>query len=493
MVPISSIEPRLREASHEVEYPITGPPPAPLPKADPEATVAGSSVRSLFLQLMSRLRGARGDSTTPQPPLTFSSTCSRSAPRALARTSGAARPSGRLDAAAALSTTASAVETAYPPRPPADGCLVVIVDLNPTIWRHPSTLNTFLAKTQPIHPDLEHRLQQLQHEASQHQQHQQQQRENDEQHNSTAALVRYLEFISGSVSRFARAAALVSPQSRLAIVGMNGSTSKLLYEAGPPNWILVQSGVENSGVDLQAALAAFATSSAAAARGAPAAADGSCTPAESEEAAAETTAAVMGAAVGQQQRRKPREGESLLVGALSIALCYINRWRGGGPGAESRMLLLDASRRGCYAAQFIPLLNIAFAACKQSIPEQLCDVARGRCSRFSCCFSQGLSGPAKGPNSLRGDVALLQLLLFWFLPPPSLRPAIAAVSVHQRTNTAVCFCHHSPVDLCFICSCCLAKTLDNGKDRISCDVCKSRFAKGLLKTKLAATVDVSKY
>ncbi|XP_026192831.1 uncharacterized protein LOC34620243 [Cyclospora cayetanensis] len=339
-----------------------------------------------------------------------------------ARTSGAARPSGRLDAAAALSTTASAVETAYPPRPPADGCLVVIVDLNPTIWRHPSTLNTFLAKTQPIHPDLEHRLQQLQHEASQHQQHQQQQRENDEQHNSTAALVRYLEFISGSVSRFARAAALVSPQSRLAIVGMNGSTSKLLYEAGPPNWILVQSGVENSGVDLQ-------------------------------EAAAETTAAVMGAAVGQQQRRKPREGESLLVGALSIALCYINRWRGGGPGAESRMLLLDASRRGCYAAQFIPLLNIAFAACKQgvaidccallpdssSIPEQLCDVARGRCSRFSCCFSQGLSGPAKGPN--------------------------------------------------IYCS----ETLDNGKDRISCDVCKSRFAKGLLKTKLAATVDVSKY
>ncbi|CDJ44637.1 RNA polymerase II transcription initiation/nucleotide excision repair factor TFIIH, related [Eimeria tenella] len=191
------------------------------------------------------------------------------------------------------------------------------------------------------------------------------------------------------------------------------------------------------------------------------------------------------------------EGESLLAGALSIALCYVHRWRGGGPAAESRVLLLDISDKKGFAAQCIPLLNTAFAASKQGVAidccsllpdcstllEQLCDVTRGRWMSFAECFSAGAAAAtaaaaaaAKGPKTLRGDFALLQLLLFWFLPKPSLRPTIAAVSVHHKTNTAVCFCHHKPVDLCFVCSCCLAiycsETSDSGKERISCDVCK---------------------
>ena len=42
----------------------------------------------------------------------------------------------------------------------------------------------------------------------------------------------------------------------------------------------------------------------------------------------------------------------------------VHRWLGGGPEAESRVLLLDTSRSGFYASQYIPLLNTAFAANK---------------------------------------------------------------------------------------------------------------------------------
>ncbi|KAL8274613.1 hypothetical protein Esti_001442 [Eimeria stiedai] len=397
-------------------------------------------------------------------------------------------------------------------RPPAEGTMVVVVDLNPSAWRRPSPLNTFLANAQPLSPQLQQQL------AKQQQQQQ--------QHNSSEALVRYLEFLSGAVSRFARIYALMSPQSIFAVVGMNDRTSKLLHEAETPNWLLVQSGLEDHETPLQQALVEFATQGSPPA--AAAAAGGSLSAAAAASGAADAALAARsndgdargvtgqrdaaGAAVADNASRQQcslREGESLLSGALSIALCYVHRWRGGGPSAESRVLLLDASQRGSYAAQHIPLLNIAFAASKtnvaidccallpdcSTIPEQLCDVARGRHSRFAPCFSEGAHG--RKPAGLRADIALLQLLLFWFLPPPSLRTSIAAVSVHQKANTAVCFCHHTPVDLCFICSCCLAiycsETTDTGKERISCDVCKSRFAKGLLKTKLAASVDVSKY
>lgn len=88
----------------------------------------------------------------------------------------------------------------------------------------------------------------------------------------------------------------------------------------------------------------------------------------------------------------------------------------------------------------------------QTIPEQLCDISRGVHLKFSQA-----APPATSAANFNGGLALLQFLLFWILPSVALRPAIAALSVHhRRSNMAVCFCHHKPVEVCCICSCCLA-------------------------------------
>ena len=90
---------------------------------------------------------------------------------------------------------------------------------------------------------------------------------------------------------------------------------KLLYEAEPPNWILVQSGLEDHEVSLQQAFAAFAAPgpTAAAAAAPAAAADVSND--------AQRAAAGGGVAAAERQNNRRKEGESLLAGALSIALC----------------------------------------------------------------------------------------------------------------------------------------------------------------------------
>lgn len=200
----------------------------------------------------------------------------------------------------------------------------------------------------------------------------------------------------------------------------------------------------------------------------------------------------------------------MLAGALSLALCYLNKVakRSARP-PERRVLLLDGSLDRSYSSQYMPLMNLAFAAAKgnividccalcpnpSTISEQLCDISRG----VHLKFSQAAPASTSGNSHLDGGLALLQLLLFWIFPSVSLRPAIAALSVHRgRSNAAVCFCHHRPVEVCCICSCCLAiycseKDAQTGKERISCDVCKSRFSRGLLKNKMAGGVDLPSY
>ncbi|KAL8446208.1 hypothetical protein Emed_005163 [Eimeria media] len=119
--------------------------------------------------------------------------------------------------------------------------------------------------------------------------------------------------------------------------------SKLLHEAETPNWLLVQSGLEDHETPLQQALVEFATQGSL-----PAAGAGGGTPPAAAAAAADTAAAARsnggdtkeaagqggaaasagpaaaGGAAAQKASRQQcylREGESLLSGALSIALC----------------------------------------------------------------------------------------------------------------------------------------------------------------------------
>ena len=127
--------------------------------------------------------------------------------------------------------------------------------------------------------------------------------------------------------------------------------SKILCEMEPPNWLLLQTGFEDSGLSLHQALTDFVLNKAeaaaagdAAAAAADAAADADAPAPNADSAAAAPAAAAAEsrmevdgaaaaanpsaaaapaapAAAAAKQRSSCRRGESLLAGALSMALC----------------------------------------------------------------------------------------------------------------------------------------------------------------------------
>ncbi|ESS33515.1 general transcription factor IIH polypeptide 3 GTF2H3 [Toxoplasma gondii VEG] len=365
-------------------------------------------------------------------------------------------------------------------------------------------------------------------------------------------LLAFLHVLECALCGFVRALTLLTPCSEVAVVGMNERTSAVLVAGRVPNLLVEAAGLGGFFSTMMARVAQFAA-------GLPLSLGPPCrgsTSVETEErsasldrrprlgqhgsdqvkrvkterAEADGSVRVKTENLESAKRAAPADGlagrsrwdaaprpttacgeDSMLAGALSLALCCLNKVsKRSARTPERRVLILDGSLDRSYSSQYMPLMNLAFAAAKgnividccalstnpSTIPEQLCDISRGVHLKFA---QAAPSASTSGSASLDGGLALLQLLLFWIFPSMSLRPAIAALSVHRgRSNTAVCFCHHKPVEVCCICSCCLAiycseKDAQTGKERISCDVCKSRFSRGLLKNKMAGGVDLPNY
>ncbi|PHJ20007.1 general transcription factor iih polypeptide 3 gtf2h3 [Cystoisospora suis] len=386
------------------------------------------------------------------------------------------------------------------------------------------------------------------------------------------ALKDYLSFLHCALYGFVRALTLITPSSEVAVVGMNERRSALLVAGRVPNLLVEAAGLGGFFTKLMTRLARFSVN--AESLSASSVAKPLLKPKDMAHGKTEHDFQCDWVRDNRQVKRvkvEPQEGsrqttypfalrvplqtgldeglpggtaystakddgtprgnswrspallssDSMLAGALSLALCCLNTvTKKSVRSPERRVLILDGSSDRSYASQYMPLMNLAFAAAKGSpsfcfcssfersfqgvvvdccalgpspstIPEQLCDISRGVHLKFSQA-----APPATSGASFNGGLALLQFLLFWILPSVALRPAIAALSVHhRRSNTAVCFCHHKPVEVCCICSCCLAiycseKDSQTGKERISCDVCKSRFSRGLLRNKMAGEVDL---
>ncbi|KAI0318391.1 TFIIH subunit Tfb4/p34 [Amylostereum chailletii] len=153
------------------------------------------------------------------------------------------------------------------------------------------------------------------------------------------------------------------------------------------------------------------------------------------------------------------EAPLALVGALTKALCYINRITHPTTGspledpsnfADPRILILSVSPD--LSASYIPVMNSIFSAQKLKVTIDVCKVYGP-----DTVFLQQVAHLTGGSYIyLEKRDALLQYLLMTFLPPPSMRKFITVPTQDKVDFRAACFCHKNIVDIAFVCSVCLS-------------------------------------
>ncbi|XP_066153710.1 general transcription factor IIH subunit 3 [Euwallacea fornicatus] len=144
--------------------------------------------------------------------------------------------------------------------------------------------------------------------------------------------------------------------------------------------------------------------------------------------------------------------ESLLAGAIAMALCYIARIQRTKPsGVKLNARALVVSGSGDSASQYMNYMNVFFTAQKQNV---LLDV---------CALDQHLSLLQQGCDITGGLYlkvpqvsALLQFLLWVFLPEPPIREKLVLPPPVKVDYRAACFCHRELIDIGYVCSVCLS-------------------------------------
>ena len=144
--------------------------------------------------------------------------------------------------------------------------------------------------------------------------------------------------------------------------------------------------------------------------------------------------------------------ECLLSGAMTKALCYINRLQSARKESEKfcpRMLVISST--GDTAAQYMNFMNVFFTAQKLNIPLDSCMLLQD-----SGLLQQG--SDITGGLYIKVDAltGLLQHLAWLFLPGPGVRKMLGAPPPVRVDYRAACFCHRQLVDIGFVCSVCLS-------------------------------------
>ncbi|KJA20721.1 hypothetical protein HYPSUDRAFT_118008, partial [Hypholoma sublateritium FD-334 SS-4] len=145
-----------------------------------------------------------------------------------------------------------------------------------------------------------------------------------------------------------------------------------------------------------------------------------------------------------------------LVGALTKALCYINRISPGTStpssdrASDPRILILSVSPD--LSTSYIPIMNAIFSAQKMKITIDACQIFGP-----DTVFLQQAAHLTGGAYLFldRRD-ALLQYLIMAFLPPAATRKVLAVPTQDKIDFRAACFCHKNIVDIGFVCSVCLS-------------------------------------
>jgi len=155
------------------------------------------------------------------------------------------------------------------------------------------------------------------------------------------------------------------------------------------------------------------------------------------------------------------EAPCALVGALTKALCYINRLNqpststvNQAPNAvkspDPRILIISVSPD--LSTSYIPLMNSIFSAQKLKVTIDVCKLYGP-----DTVFLQQAAHLTGGSYLyLEQKDALLQYLIMTFLPSPRLRHFLATPTQDKVDFRAACFCHKKIVDVGFVCSVCLS-------------------------------------
>jgi len=181
-----------------------------------------------------------------------------------------------------------------------------------------------------------------------------------------------------------------------------------------------------------------------------------------------------------------RSNESLLAGAMAMALAHVNRQQAAAPAGSkvsARMLVLSAS--GDSAAQYMNYMNVFFTAQKLNIPVDVCMIGQD-----SGLLQQGsdITGGLYIKVTQLGE--LLQYLTWLFLPGPTVRKMLGAPPPVKVDYRAACFCHRQLVDVGYVCSVCLSIFC---KFNPVCTTCHSVFkAPGLPPMKKKKMVEAGK-
>lgn len=174
-----------------------------------------------------------------------------------------------------------------------------------------------------------------------------------------------------------------------------------------------------------------------------------------------------------------------LVGALTKALCYVNRVSfspssttttaaqpsrdGQSPQSDvtdPRILILSVSPD--LSTSYIPIMNAIFSAQKLKVTIDACQIYGAE-----TVFLQQAAHLTGGSYlHLERRDALLQYLLMTFLSPPSIRKVLAVPTQDRIDFRAACFCHKNIVDIGFVCSVCLSIFC---KPVPVCSTCRTKF------------------
>ncbi|KAL8562612.1 hypothetical protein ACOMHN_045876 [Nucella lapillus] len=143
---------------------------------------------------------------------------------------------------------------------------------------------------------------------------------------------------------------------------------------------------------------------------------------------------------------------SVVAGALAMALCYIHRLEKEctiGEKLSSRILVLKGAEDN--ASQYINFMNAVFTAQKQNVVIDACVLENDSgLLQQACDISGGIY--LKVPQ----ETALLQYLLWLFLPDPTVRSKLTLPPRAQVDYRAACFCHRHLIDIGYVCSVCLS-------------------------------------
>ncbi|KAK7588237.1 hypothetical protein V9T40_005482 [Parthenolecanium corni] len=144
--------------------------------------------------------------------------------------------------------------------------------------------------------------------------------------------------------------------------------------------------------------------------------------------------------------------EPLIGAACAKSLCYISRLireADAGETLNSRILIITGSDNECD--KYVRFMNIIFTAQKLNITIDVCSLEHDiALLQQACDITEGIF--FKVPNLS----ALLQYLLWIFLPDPSVRKKLVVPPPNRVDYRPLCFCHRELIDIGYVCSVCLS-------------------------------------